>query len=290
MSPAIQGVLAVVVVLAALAALLVWRMRRAGVYVYPKTKFGPAFVFNLVDDCGDTVRVLNVGGMYQSATYLDERCYEPVFDYYRQFDRMFEAGRPIDNVLMIGGGGYAYPKHFISTRTEGAIDVVEVDPVITRIAYQHFYLDRLVMEFDTESTGRLNLFCEDGRAFLDELAAAPEGIRYDAILNDSFSGGVPVLALVSVEAMQAVRGCLAEGGLYLANVVSPAEGEHAGFLDRVAATLHEVFAHVWVVPCGRDGFGDNDNYLVIASDAAYAFAEGVREVERTDGACALHDE
>lgn len=286
----LKVLLVVVVVLAVLAFVLVRRMRAAGVYVYPFTKFGPAVVLPIEDDEGNAVRVLSVGGMFQSATYLDEeRRYEPVFGYYKQFDRMFEAGRAIETVLMIGGGGYAYPKHFVASRDEGEIDVVEIDPAVTRIAYEHFFLNELVAEFDTETTGRLNLFNEDGRAFLEELAASPEGIRYDAVVLDSFGGNKPVVRLVSVEAMQAVQGCLAPQGLFLANVVAPATEAGQRYLDATVATLYEVFAHVWVIPCGRDGFGDNDNNLVIASDGAYEFA-GAAKAWRPDNAPILHDD
>ena len=280
---------AVAAVVGVLAFALVRRMRAAGVFVYPFTKFGPAIVMPIEDDEGNAVRVLSVGGMFQSATYLDEeRRYEPVFGYYRQFDRMFEAGRPIETVLMIGGGGYAYPKHFIATQEEAAIDVVEIDPAVTRIAYEHFFLNELIAEFDAEMGGRLNLFNEDGRAFLDELAEAPEGIRYDAIVLDSFGGNEPVARLVSVEAMRVAKGCLAPGGLFLANVVAPATEGGARYLEATVATLYEVFAHVWVIPCGRDGFGDNDNNLAIASDVAYEF-EGAYEAERPVGVEPLRD-
>ena len=286
----LKVLLVVFSLIAVLAFVLVRRMRAAGVFVYPFTKFGPAVVMPIEDDEGNAVRVLSVGGMFQSATYLDEgRRYEPVFGYYRAFDRMFEAGRPIETVLMIGGGGYAYPKHFIATQEEAAIDVVEIDPVVTRIAYEHFFLDELIAEFDAEMNGRLNLFNEDGRAFLDELSEAPEGIRYDAIVLDSFGGNEPVARLVSAEAVRAAKGCLAQGGLYLANVVAPATEAGARYLDATVATLYEAFAHVWVIPCGRDGFGDNDNSLVIASDGAYEF-EGAREAERPVGASLLYDD
>lgn len=285
----LKVLLVVVAVLAALAFVLVRRMRAAGVYVYPFTKFGPAIVLPIEDDEGNAVRVLSVGGMFQSATYLDEsRRYEPVFGYYREFDRMFEPGRAIDNVLMVGGGGYSYPKHFVATQPKAAIDVVEIDPAITRIAYRHFFLDELIAEFDTETTGRLNLFCEDGRAFLEELAAAPQGIRYDAIVLDSFGGNEPVVRLVSVEAARAAHGCLAPGGLYLANVVAPRGVMSLVYLDSFMATLLEVFEHVWMIPCDSDGFGDNDNVLVIASDGDYEFEDAHEAMD--EGSTVIHDD
>lgn len=47
------------------------------------------------------------------------------------------------------------------------------------------------------------------------------------------------------------------------------------FLRDVAATLCVVFAHVWVLPVTEELFAGEDNYLVIASDAAYTWPDTV---------------
>lgn len=47
------------------------------------------FVHTVRDTDGGAVRVLDVGGVYQSATYLDERWASPVFNYYKSFDVVF---------------------------------------------------------------------------------------------------------------------------------------------------------------------------------------------------------
>lgn len=302
------GVVLVVAALLAMAFALVRRLlARADVYVFPRTMFGPALVYNVEGGDGEPVRVLKVGGTVQSATYLeDDRYTEPVFAYDRAFDLMFQARRPNGagapgeafephRVLMIGGGGYAYPKHFIANHPAGSIDVVEVDPAIESIAQRYFFLDRLAAEYDTDETGRLGLICDDGRSYLDECVE-----RYDAVVNDSFGGGTPAASLVTLEAARAARACLIPGGLYMANVVAALEGAGARFLRAEVATLSQVFAHVVVVPCAGGDFGgdgradgavvladavpagtpgstDRDNLIVIASDVAYAFP-GMRTV------------
>ncbi len=121
---------------------------KADAYLYPKTMFGPALVYTRADEDGRPVRLLRVGRSVQSATYVDEDSrFEPVFDYYLAFDLMFEVNPRIQNVLMLGGGGYAYPKHLIATRPEARIDVVEIDPAITSIARRHFFLGELIEEY-----------------------------------------------------------------------------------------------------------------------------------------------
>lgn len=270
------ALIALVIVIAAaliagLALLLRKYLREAGIYIMPRTKFGTALVFTVEDDDGEPMRVLNVGGMYQSATYLDERYADPPFAYHALYDHMFEAEPQPTSVLMIGGGGYAYPKHLVAHHPQANIDVVEIDPKITALAQRYFFLDRLIEEYDTEENGRLGLIEGDGREVLDALAADMAGKRYDAILNDSFHGKEPVLSLATVEAARTIKACLNPGGVYLSNVVASLEGEDARFLRRVTATLRQVFAHVYVIPCEEESLAEKDNAMVVATDGDHAF-------------------
>lgn len=276
--------------------------------VFPRTMFGTAYVYDVETEDGDPVRLLEVGGVFESATYLDERRFEPTFEYYRAFDRLFEAVAEPQRVLMIGGGGYAYPKHFVASQPHGAMDVVEIDPVITRIAREHFFLDELMKRFNTCETGRLRLVTADGRTYLEECAAeldrarvpaepAPEGFAalsaadvvsaagsatavgapanlvgaaYEVIINDSFSGAEATSSLLDDAGLAAVKACLVPEGLYLINVICDIE-EDARDLLRVVEALRARFAHVHVIPCVDEVFGDADNNLVIATDGAYFF-------------------
>ena len=234
-------------------------------HVYPRTMFGAAYVYDIETEDGDEVRVLEVGGVFESATYLDDRRFEPTFAYYHAFDHLFEAIPEPNRVLMIGGGGYAYPKHFIASRDCGVMDVVEIDPMITRIARRHFFLGELIDRFATRESGRLNLVTADGREYL-----AQDGPVYDVVINDSFSGGVATSFFVSDAGLEAVKAHLASGGLYMINVICDIE-EDARDLLQVVGALRESFEYVHVIPCVDDVFGDADNNLVIATDGSYSF-------------------
>ena len=254
------------------AAAVAWRRRASGVIASRRTAFGRARVIDTHDDEGEPIRVLSVSGTYQSATYLGDRYTEPVFPYMLAYDHAFDDGASVRNVLMIGGGGYAYPKHLVATRPEARIDVVEVDPAITELAREHFFLDRLIADYDLAATGRLGIVCADGRAFLD----AHDGAHaYDAVLNDAFAGGTPVASLMSEAAARSIRGNLTDGGAYLTNVVSALAGPQADLLDDVTVTLGRVFAHVYVIPGSPDEPTVPDNNVVIATDAARRFVGAV---------------
>ena len=155
---------------AGVSALLAHGVHKADPRFY-RTKFGPAVVCTTTDADGRAVRLLLVGRSVQSATYVDEEYRaEPVFDYYLAFDLMFDAKPDIERVLMVGGGGYAYPKHIIATRPEVHMDVVEIDPAITRIALADFYLAEYLSDFPFGGTYDLGRICADGCDYLADLS------------------------------------------------------------------------------------------------------------------------
>lgn len=273
------------------AALALRGAHKADLHLF-RTRFGLASVYTTQGPDGRPVRLLRVGCSVQSATYLGEDDYtEPVFDYYLAFDLMFEANPRISNVLVLGGGGYAYPKHLIATRPDVHVDVVEIDPQINAIAQNWFFLPKLTMRYDLASTNRLRMICADGAAYLADLAAAlrdgPDGQatqqdlashgsrlhpRYDAIVVDVFAAGKPVPSLADRQAARNARACLAPGGVLIANVVSTLEGPGSEFLHGYVAALESEFAHVRVVPLASDS-PDNapDNVIVMARDVDWDF-------------------
>lgn len=267
---------------------------------FVKTRDGLARIKTILNDEETPVRVLQIKGAYESATYLDENRYTPVFAYQRAFDHLFEADLPTHNLLMIGGGGYAWPKHVMACAAEQqleadhkkatlkdlqnsnkettsactkapvilcdlTLEVVELDPAITAIARKWFFLDKLLEDFPVIQN-QITCITAEGRSYLNETTN-----HYGAIINDTFSGKSPVLCLASIEAMQLVKQRLVPGGVYATNVVSEQEGFDISFLRRVVTTLQEVFSYVYLIPCEDADFGLEDNYLVLASDRPYSF-------------------
>ncbi len=246
---------------AAAAGLAVWLWRRYGPSTIQRfdTMFGRARVYAVADDDSSPVRLLEVGGIVQSGTYLDDRYADLVFEYLKRYDLMFEGGRPVRRVLVLGCGGYDYPEHLIAHHPDVVVDAVEIDPTITAIARRFFFLDRIIEEFETKRTGRLNLVCDDALQFLQSTEQ-----RYDAIVNDAFDAGTPPPHLATRTFALAVRDHLNPGGLYLANVVSAVEGPGSAFLREQAALLESVFGNVRIVPCATEDLTAQDNVIVVA--------------------------
>lgn len=231
-------------------------------FVSYDTQYGRVLIYNVEKEDGKC-RYLNIDSGFESATYTNEnQKYDLVFEYTKYYDLMFKANIDIKNTLLIGGAGYSYPKHYISTYLDKSMDVVEIDGDITEIAKKYFYLDDLIEEYNIEENHRLNLITEDGRVFLNTTKN-----KYDAILNDAFSGSSPAKTLTTVEAVKKIKNALNPNGVYLTNIISALEGEESKFIKAEINTLKQVFKNVYVVEC--DYIGDYTkckNNMVIATD------------------------
>lgn len=255
------------VVCTAILAALPWLLRKRGV-VMRRTKFGLTLVFESENLDHTPMRLLNVNGTFQSVCYLpDDLRFELACEYHRAMASVIEglarraAGRDV-RVMVMGGGGYSLPKYLAAYVPAARTDVVEVDPAITAIAREFFFLDECLEKTGAEKDGRLRLVNDDAWAFV-RAAAEP----YDVIVNDAFSGKRPLGPLTSAEGARVVRSRLAEGGVYLANVRCACEGRGSGPLREVEEAFGREFAHVGYVPEWPDDPKKPGNNAFIATNA-----------------------
>ena len=108
-----------------------------------------------------------------------------------------------ETTLMIGGGAYSYPKDYLRYFKNATIDVVEIDPGMTRMARQYFNL---------KDNPRMHIFHEDGRVFLQKRKR-----YYDVILLDAIKSFYSIpFHLVTKEAVQLMYDRLnADGALFV---------------------------------------------------------------------------
>lgn len=228
-----------------------------------RTEGGWAVVRTVRDACGEPMRVLKVGGVFQSATYFGERRFDLPFEYMRAFDRLFDAERSgfkVHRMLAIGGGGCSYPKHLAATRPNVRVDVVECDARIAQIARKHFF----VGEF--EQAGRLSVVVDDGVRFLQGA-----GTCYDAIVVDAFDGRTLDERFLDSDTLAAAKARMRSGGMYVLNLVCDEGADGAAYLQRVMQVLACAFDHVSAVFATDEMLSDRDNFVVIATDGDYAF-------------------
>ena len=235
---------------------------KIGVYVNFDTQYGKVTVYNTNSKLGK-IRNLNIDKGHESATYIEnDKIYELVYEYTKYYDLMFKANKEINDVLMIGGAGYSYPKYYISHFENKNMDVIEIDEKITQLANEYFYLDKLKSDFDLEKNERLKCITQDGRIYLNSNTK-----KYDAILNDSFSGNIPAKTLTTLEAVEKIYNSLNKNGVYLTNIISALDGENSKFLKAEVKTLKNFFKNVYVIPCrNKDDKSLVQNNMVIATD------------------------
>src|SRR5512143_3248004 len=77
------------------------------------------------------------------------------------------------NVLVIGGGGYTYPRWVDAHVPTASVEVVEIDPGVTEVVHDYLGLPR-----DT----RIVSYGLDGRQFVQEMA--PRG-HYHLVVQDA---------------------------------------------------------------------------------------------------------
>ena len=275
------GLAVLTVVCTAFLAAMPWLLRKRGVEMR-RTKFGLTLIFDTESLDGTPVRLINVNGTFQSGCYVPEDLrFELACEYHREMARVIEElvrargasrERPL-RVLVMGGGGYSLPKYLAAYVPEARVDAVEIDPAMTELAREFFFLDECLEKTGAEKDGRLRLVNGDAWAFV-RAAEAP----YDVIVNDAFSGNRPLGPLTSAEGAAVVRSRLAEGGVYLANVRCACEGPRARVLREVSEAFGAEFARVGYVPEWPDEPRRPGNNVLVATDAEGAMPAAARTV------------
>jgi spermidine synthase len=137
-------------------------------------------------------------------------------------------------MLVLGGGGYSFPKYALKHYPKVKIDVVELDPGITELARNHFGL---------EDNSRLKIIEEDARTFLWSLQKS--STRYDVILCDVFTSHYSIpFHMVTREAAALMKEALSPHGVILVNVLASLEGKSSRFYKTLYATYSGVFDHI----------------------------------------------
>lgn len=175
-------------------------------------------------------------GFVHSSIYLDKDT-GPVHRYkkYYRLDGHFVSD--VKRGLFIGGAGYSYPKDFLKRYPDAQMDVVEIDPQMTKIAKEFFNL---------KENERLDVYHEDARRFL-EREAEKEEKKYDTIYVDAFlSSFVVPYQLTTKEAVEKMYVLLNDGGVVFLNLVSSLEGEGSKFIAAEYKTYKSVFPQVYV--------------------------------------------
>ena len=225
-------------------------------FVDMDTPYNRVIVFKGAErDTGRLMRVLTTGPhAQQSAMYLDDPVALALP--YTRFFRLAEHFAPeMRRMLVLGGGGFSFPKYVLANYPNVAVDVVELDPGIITVARDYFEL---------KDHPRQRIIEEDARTFLNRNREA-----YDVILCDTFNSdyAIPV-HLTTVEAARRMKDSLTKTGVVLVNLLSSQDWERDRFPRALFATYAAVFPQmlVFAVEARRDRSGRHN--IILAAFAS----------------------
>jgi spermidine synthase len=178
------------------------------------------------------------------------------YDYLKIFEeivRYFTRENQAPRVLHLGGGGYSFPRYMEAIYPESLNEVVEIDPAVTRVAYE---------ELGLEPETSIKTYNQDARTFLIQ---RDRSTKYDIVVGDVFNDRSTPYHLTTLEFDRLVRTNMAPDGIYLVNIID----EHVSgrYLPAFVHTLRQVFEHVYLFPTA--GGWENavlNTYVIAATD------------------------
>ncbi|NPV08202.1 MAG: fused MFS/spermidine synthase [Anaerolineae bacterium] len=222
---------------------------------------------------GDIVRLLILDRLVHSYSSLSDPTrlvygYEQVYAEATQYQAQRNATL---SALFIGGGGYTFPRYMENVYPGSRLDVIEIDPAVTRVAYEY-------MGLPADST--VTSFNQDARLFLER---EPDH-HYNLIMGDAFNDYSVPYHLTTHEFNQRVRAWLADHGLYLVNIIDGAGGD---FLRAYTHTLRQSFEHVYVIPTTENWRWSVRTTYVLVAGRHPLDLEAFKDIDGGDGSALL---
>jgi spermidine synthase len=202
-------------------------------YIDTDTQYNRVLIYNTTDEStGRPVKILKVNDEKSSAMFTDNEN-DLVFEVLKYYRLVSHFNPGFRSSLMIGGSGYAFPKDYLNRFPEALMDVVEIDPGLTRLAKLHF-------NFPEDK--RLNIYHEDGRTYVNRCE-----IKYDAVFMDAYKSMLTIpYQLTTREAVLKIYNILNESGAIYANIISSLNENNNHFLRAELATYKSVFPQVYL--------------------------------------------
>lgn len=168
-----------------------------------------------------------------------------------------------ERVLFIGLGGGSAPLKFLHDYPSlKAVDAVEIDPEVVKVARTYFALPE---------DPRLRVVTQDGRLFIQHTAeeiARGQSTPYDLVVIDAYSSSTIPYHLTTMEFLQAVRQVLAPDGVVVSNIIGAITGPYSSLFRAMTRTFGAVFPQCYIFPVyGWDGEDDTaeQNIILIAT-------------------------
>ncbi len=176
------------------------------------------------------------------------------------------------SVLVIGGGGYVYPRYIEKNWPGSHIDVTEIDHGVTKAAMEAFGLEK-----DTA----INIFTMDARNYVDELlermSSGEEARRYDFIYGDAFNDYSVPYQLVTKEFNDKIAQILTDDGVYMVNLIDTFDSGQ--FLGSVVNTFQQTFPNVYAMSEIKP-HSTRNTFVVVAAKQEIDLEKLLRQYQR----------
>jgi spermidine synthase len=228
---------------------------------------------------GNPLESLVLDHLVHSYTDLQDPLYLE-YEYIRMYEEIVgwqAKKRESLKVLFLGGGGYTFPRFIERKYPRAVIQVVEIDPEITRVVEKYL---------GVSDPTQIRSFNEDGRWFVMN---CKEKGTYDLIFGDAFNDlSIPYHLTTKEFAMQ-LRSLLKPDGLLLANVID--SFKKGAFMPSYIRTLEEVFGkgnvHLMTLTSDYDRIGIS-TCVVVASPQKLDMDDFVKKVKGKGGEITSH--
>ena len=195
---------------------------------------------------------------------------EPLFEYPCLLSTALALKPDSTDILLIGLGGGYLPAIFQRHRPDIRLTVVELDPLVVRLAEDFFYFS---------SGGSVEVIVAEGRDFLQKTTR-----RYDQIWVDAYDGTYIPAPLTTIEFLDLCRDRLKTHGVLAQNV----HAENPLYMAH-QATFTEAFDYFYLVRGTRGGnaalLGQKDSPQPLS--IKHAFFRGLKPRQGRFGAINL---
>ena len=212
---------------------------------------------------GQPMKVLHLDNLLHSYVSLENPAYL-TYEYetvLSELSMLVASHNPEFRALIIGGGGYTMPRYLMQAYPQSQVEVIEIDPEVTQVAYDYLGLPR--------DSGMV-IYHEDARMAVPKL---PLG-QYDLVIGDAFNDVAIPYHLTTKEFNDQVKALMAKDGIYAVNLID--RFQSGRFARSFVSTLQMTFPYVYLIRGDRDWNNDERETVVVVSSSQPLTREAIQ--------------
>src|SRR3989344_221358 len=157
-----------------------------------------------------------------------------------------------ENILVLGGGGYAIPRYAKQLFPRAEIDVVEIEPRLFELSKKYFYFN---------DTSKITNYVQAGRMFL-----ANSQKKYDIIFIDVYSSFISIPShMTTIEFFALVKENLSDKGMLLSNVIGSLDHSNNRFFTAKIKTFFSIFPNTRIFAISDPQSLEPQNFAFVAT-------------------------